>query len=147
MCGLSAFTGSRWLGLGGGGCQLVVSEGFLDALGAGGADALVDRQGLPQVRGGVAGVAVLQVAVAESFQGACFLGGGADVAGDGQRLSVLVAGLAGSRGPGREFAEAVQCFGLAEPVAAGRGTVRGPAGGWRRPPGSPRFLAGRGRGR
>jgi hypothetical protein len=47
VCGLSAFTGSRWLGLGGGGCQLVVSEGFLDALGAGGADALVDRQGLP----------------------------------------------------------------------------------------------------
>ena len=58
-------------------------EGFLDAPCGGGADALVDRQCLPQVRGGLAGVAVLQVALAESFQGACFLGGRAEVAGDG----------------------------------------------------------------
>jgi hypothetical protein len=48
----------------------------------------------------MAGVAVLQVGVAESFQGACLLRGGADVAGDGQRLGVMLAGLAGSRGPG-----------------------------------------------
>ena len=51
----------------------MVLEGLLDALGGGGADALVDRQCLPQVRGGLAGVGVLQVGLAESFQGACFL--------------------------------------------------------------------------
>jgi len=75
-------------------------ESFLDAPRGGGADALVDRQRLPQVRGGLAGVAVLQVALAESFQGVRFLGGRAEVAGDGQRLGVTLAGLAGSRRPG-----------------------------------------------
>ena len=114
----SAFAGgSRQLGLWGGEFQLVVLEGFPDAPGGGGADALVDRECLPQVRGGLAGVAVLEVAVADSFQGACFLWGRADVAGDGQRPGVLVAGLAGGRGAERELAEAVQRFGLAEPVA------------------------------
>jgi hypothetical protein len=58
-------------------------ESFLDAPGGGGADALVDRQCLPQVRGSSAGIAVLQVAFTESFQGACFLWGRAEVAGDG----------------------------------------------------------------
>jgi hypothetical protein len=71
-------------------------EGLLDSLGGGGADALVDRECLLQVRGGLAGVAVLQVALAESFQGACFLWGRAEVAGDGERLGVMLAGLAGS---------------------------------------------------
>ena len=65
--------GSRWLGLRGGGCQLVPLEGFLDALGGGGADALVDRKGLPQADGGLGGVAVLKVAVAGAFQSTCFL--------------------------------------------------------------------------
>src|SRR5215831_13353123 len=95
----------------------VVSEGFLDALGAGGADAVVDRKCLLQVPGGLAGVAFLEVAVADSFQGACFLGGCADVAGDGQRSGVLFAGLPGGRGAEREFAKTVQRFGLAEQVA------------------------------
>ena len=76
-------------------------EGLLDAPRGGGADALVDRQGLPQVRGGLAGVAVVQVGLAESFQGAGFLRGRAEVAGDGQRLGVTLAGLAGGRGAGR----------------------------------------------
>ena len=49
----------------------------------------------------------MEVAVADSFQGAWFFWGGADVAGDGQRLGMLVAGLAGGRGAEREFAEAV----------------------------------------
>ncbi len=62
---------------------------------------LVDRECLPQVRGGLAGVVVVQVGLAESFQGAGFLRGGADVAGDGQCLGVTLAGLAGVRGPGR----------------------------------------------
>ena len=92
-------------------------EGFLDAPGGRGADVLVDRECLLQVRGSLAGVAVLQVASAKSFQGACFLWGRADVAGDGQRPGVLVVGLLCGRGPERELAEAVQRLGLAEPVA------------------------------
>jgi hypothetical protein len=51
---------------------------------------------LLQQRGGLAEVAVLQVGLAESFQGACFFEGRAEVAGDGQRLGVVAAGLAGS---------------------------------------------------
>ncbi len=79
----------------------MVIEGLLDSPGGGGANALVDRECLQQVRGGLAGVAVLQVALAESFQGACFLQGRAEVAGDGQRLGVVPAGLRGLSGPGR----------------------------------------------
>ena len=47
--------------------------GFLDAPGFGDADALVNRECLPQVLPGLAGIAVLQVAVPESFQGERFL--------------------------------------------------------------------------
>ena len=47
------------------------------------------------------GVAVAEVAVADAFQGACFLCGGAELAGEGQRLGVVVAGLAAIGGPGR----------------------------------------------
>ncbi len=55
------------------GSELVVAEGFLDVLGAGGSDALVDGERLPEMGGGFGGVAVVQVAVADPFQGACFL--------------------------------------------------------------------------
>ena len=55
--------------------------------------------------------------MADSFQGACFLQGIADVAGDGERLGVVVAGLLAGRGSGQQFAEVVQRLGLAEPVA------------------------------
>ncbi len=79
----------------------MVVEGLLDAAGGGGSDALVDRQGLPQAGGALAGVAVLEVAAADAFQGACFLQGSTEVAGDGQRLGVVVAGLAAGCGPGR----------------------------------------------
>ena len=44
-------------------------EGVLDAPRGGRADALVDRQCPLQVRGGLAGVAVVQVGLAEPFQG------------------------------------------------------------------------------
>jgi len=73
----------------------VPSEGFLDVLGGGGANALVDRQRLPQVRHGLAGVAVVEVAGADAFQGAGFLRGHTEVAGDRQSPGVLVAGLSG----------------------------------------------------
>ena len=93
--------GILWPRLGRGGYQLVVLDGFLDSLCGGSADALVDGECLPQLCGGLAGVAVVQVGLAETFQGACFLGGCANVAGDGQRLGVVFAGLRGVRGPGR----------------------------------------------
>jgi len=72
-----------------------MTEAFCYAPGASGSDALVDRQSLPQVRCGLGGVAVVQVAVADSFEGACLLKGNAQVAGDGQGLSVVVAGMPG----------------------------------------------------
>ena len=78
------------------GCEPVLLEGFLDVPGGGmGSDALVDGECLLQVHCGLAGVAVVEVAVADAFQGARFLQRRADVAGDGQRLTVVVAGVAG----------------------------------------------------
>ncbi len=75
-------------------------EGFLDPPGVWGSDALVDRKCLLQVRGGFAWVAVLAVAVADSFQGASFFQGNAKVAGDGQCLGVAVAGMTCVASPG-----------------------------------------------
>ena len=80
---------------------MLVVEGLLDAAGGGGSDPLVDRQRLPQAGGAFAGVAVLEVAAADSFQGARFVRGGAEVAGDDQGLGVLVAGLPAGPGPRR----------------------------------------------
>ena len=50
----------------------MIQEGLLDALGAGGSDALVDGECLLQVGGAVLIVAVFEAAAADSFQGACF---------------------------------------------------------------------------
>ena len=77
------------------GSQPVVLEGFLDAPGAGGADALVDAEGLPQVDSGLAGVAIYEADLAESFEGAGLLQGCADAAGDLECRRVMFAGLAG----------------------------------------------------
>ena len=74
--------------------ELVAAEGFLDLPGTGGSDALIDRQCLPQVRGGLAAAAVVEVAVADALQGTCFLQGHAEITGDGERFGVLVAGPA-----------------------------------------------------
>ena len=79
-------------------------QGFGDPPGVRGADALVDGQCLLPVRGGGAGVAVLEQAVAEAFQGACFLQRRAHLAGDGQRPGVVVAGLLAVRGSGQHLA-------------------------------------------
>src|SRR5438094_731042 len=57
-------------------------------------DSLVDRECVPQVGAGVAGVAFLEVAVADSFQCTRFLQGCADIAGDGECLAMILAGLA-----------------------------------------------------
>jgi hypothetical protein len=86
----------------------MVMQGFLDSLRGGGADALVDRQCLPQVRGGLAGVAVLQMAAAESFQGACFFWGRADVAGNGQVSSLWAARPGPSKDAGERPAGAAR---------------------------------------
>jgi hypothetical protein len=44
-----------------------LEEGFLDAAGGEGCDALVDGKGLLQVRGALAGVAVVEMAVSEGI--------------------------------------------------------------------------------
>jgi hypothetical protein len=93
------------------------SGGFAGCTGLRGADALVDRECLQQMRGSLAGVALLEEAVADSFQRPCFLRGRGDAAGDAQRPGMLVTGLAGGRRAERELAEAVQRLGLADQVA------------------------------
>src|ERR1700689_4032619 len=77
--------------------QAVLVQIVLDKLGAGGSDALADRQRVPQVHGGFGGAAG-QEAHADSGQGACFLRVRADLAGDGERLAVEAEGLLGRRG-------------------------------------------------
>src|SRR5262249_61708118 len=93
--------GIYWPPLGRGGYQLVVLDGFLDSLCGGSADALVDDECLPQLRGGLAGVAVVQVGLAESFRGGGFLWGWANVGGGGRGLGGGFPGRRGGRGAGR----------------------------------------------
>jgi hypothetical protein len=79
----------------------VLSRGlqrFLDAASVGGSDALVDCEGLAEVCGAFGGVAVVEVAAADGFQGARFLKWCAYVVGDGQRLRVVVTGLVTGEG-------------------------------------------------
>lgn len=104
-------------GLRSGRCGVMAEEGLLDALSAGGPDALVDGECLLQVGGSLAGMAVLEVAAAQFFQGSCFLQGRADLAGDGERLVVVVTGLLAGCTAGGELAEAVQHLGLFAPLA------------------------------
>ena len=87
--------GERRPGLHRAGCESALPEGFLDALRVRGSDALVDGECLLQVHSGLARVAVVEAAAADAFQGARFVQRRADVAGDGQRLAVVVAGVAG----------------------------------------------------
>jgi len=76
--------------------EFVAAQDFLDAQDVcRGSDALVDGEGLPQVAGCFAGVAVLEVDLPEPFQGACLLGRGVDGVCDGERLPVVAAGCAG----------------------------------------------------
>jgi hypothetical protein len=53
----------------------VAAKGFLNAPGGWGADALVGRECLLQVRCAVTGVAVQEGSAADAFQGRCFLQG------------------------------------------------------------------------
>ncbi len=71
----------------------MVVEELLDAPAAGGSNALIDCDCLLQVRGGLAGVAVVEMAAADSFQSAGFLEGYTNVTGDGQCVAVAVPGL------------------------------------------------------
>jgi hypothetical protein len=74
-------------------------------------------QRLAQVSGGFAGVAVAELAVAGAFEDTCFRQWCSDVAGDGQRPAVVLAGLPGGWGSRHQIAKVVQCRGLAVPVA------------------------------
>ena len=76
------------------------AQGFPETLSRRRPDALVDREGLTQTIQAFAVVAVLDVGPTESFEGACFFWGCADVAGDGQRPGVVLAGVRGVGGPG-----------------------------------------------
>ncbi len=96
---------------------VVVTEHAQDALGIGGCDALVDRQCLVQAGETFAGVTVPDLAVADAFQGACFLQGRADLTGDGERLVVVVAGLSAGDGAKGQLAEVVEHLGLFVPLA------------------------------
>src|SRR5215471_2320901 len=87
--------GGRWLRLWVGGCQFVVWRVSWTRCDARGADALVDRECQLQVRGALADVAVVQMGLAESFEGACFPPG---VRGGRGRSR---APGHGTRGPGR----------------------------------------------
>jgi hypothetical protein len=94
----------------------VLAESFPDAVSAWGTDALVDRQCLPQIYRAFGGVAILHVALADSFKRAGFLKGCADVAGDGQCLGVVVAGSLAGCGFEQQFAEVVEYVRLAASV-------------------------------
>ena len=91
-----------------------LAQGFLDALRGGCSDALVNRESLPQVPVPFAGITVLEVGSAEPFVGVRLLEG-APMSRDGERVSVVAAGLAGFGGSGGQLAEVVQCIG--EPTA------------------------------
>src|SRR5262249_7513665 len=68
-------------------------------------------------RGGLAGVAVVEVAEANTFQNTNFLKKHTKILNNGQRLDVLVAGPAGGGQPGGELAEPGERLGLAQPRA------------------------------
>jgi hypothetical protein len=73
----------------------VLVEGFIHVPGSGRSEALADGECLPQAGGDPGGVAVLKVGPADAFQSSCLLEWPADITGDGERLGMMVAGLAG----------------------------------------------------
>jgi hypothetical protein len=72
----------------------------------------------------LAGVAVVEVAAADAFQGAGFLEGHAEVLGDRQRLGVLGAGPAWVGQPEGELAEPVERLGLPSRAPRSRNIAR-----------------------
>jgi hypothetical protein len=104
----------------------VLLEGLLDSLFGGVAYSLVDPECPRQVPGRFTRVAVQEAGPAKSFQGAPFLAGSTEVAHDGQRMSVMLAGLVGSRSPGCQLTETVQRLSLAEVVAEVTEQYQGP---------------------
>jgi len=90
----------------------VLAQGLVNAPGAGGSEAVVDRQCLPQRRGSLAGAAVMEVAGADSWAQASSSGARRG-RGHGQGLGVVVASLAAVRGAGQQLAQVVERLGLA----------------------------------
>ena len=115
----------------------LAGDGFLNAPGGRGPEALVDGQCLPQVGGAFASVAVLEVAAADSFQGPCFFQRRAEFPRDGQRLAVMVVGLPGCGRCGQQLTDVVECFGLADSFGGvaeqPQGLLVAGGGGWKVP--------------
>jgi hypothetical protein len=109
----------------------VLVENLLDELGVGGADLLVDVQGLPQ--GGVAtgGVVGLDMAVADACECVCFFEGGADVTGDGERFGVAGEPVFWAECDGLQGSQVVEVFGFGGTVTdlAMQGKCLGEGGG------------------
>lgn len=74
----------------------------------------------------VGGVAVVQVAAPDSFEGSGFFPLGANFACQCQRLDMIVPAVARRSAPEREFAEAVQHIRRTEPVAHAKADREGP---------------------
>ena len=87
-------------------------------LGLGGSDALVDREGLPQVCRALAGVSVPDVASANSLKCPGLQDGRADIISNAEGLGEVAEGVViASGGLGQKFTEVDRCRGLAVPVA------------------------------
>jgi hypothetical protein len=74
--------------------EVMAVKRVLHAPGIGRPDVLIDLQSVPEVRGGF-GRVLVEKAAADSFQRACFLKRRANLAGDGERLTVVAAGYLG----------------------------------------------------
>ena len=95
----------------------MIAEGLLDTSGTGGSDPLVDRQGLAQACSTVAGLAIMEVASADTLQGACFFHRRGDVGGDRKGLLVTGAGVGRRSGCQRQLTHVVENLSFPEPVA------------------------------
>ena len=87
------------------GRHLEAAERELNPPGIGGPDALIDGERPAQAGDGGAGLVVTEVAGTKSFRGAGFLQWCAAPAGDGERLRMVPAGLAGGGGVPRQLSD------------------------------------------
>src|SRR5262245_8998922 len=95
----------------------VVVEDFLDTLCPGGADPLVEVQGLPQESNAFCGVAELEVAAAAASECLCVLKRAAEVANDGERFGAAREAVFRAERGCLQCAQVSQGLGLAGPVA------------------------------
>ncbi len=91
--GSSAISGNNFQPHRSGFLIIAVKESSLDAPSFGDADAPVNGEGFPQLRGTLAEVSFPDLASPDSFEYPCFLDRYIDVAGDAECYVVLTAGL------------------------------------------------------